>query len=109
MAVLTLWLESLAVASIALAAFFLGRWFSRLPKPYWLIGYFVPLGLTLLYCLAMFEPRVALAPPISWMMSGRSRFVSFNFVTTMMLSAPLARLPQKRNRVVIRLLIIVLT
>jgi predicted double-glycine peptidase len=106
---LTPWLESLAVAGIALLAFLLGRWFSRLPKSYWMIGYLIPLGLILLYCLAVFEPGVAMAPPISWMMIGRSRFVCFNFITTMVLSAPLARLPHKRTRVVVCVLIFVLT
>jgi len=107
--ILTPWLESVVVAAIALLAFLIGRWSSKLPKPYWMVGYFLPLGLILLYCLAIFEPRVAQVPPISWMMIGRSRFVSFNFVATMVLSAPLARLPQKRNRVVVCILMIVLT
>jgi predicted double-glycine peptidase len=103
------WLESLVVISIALLAFVMGRWCSRQPKPYWLIGYFIPLGLILLYCLAMFKPQLAMIPPVSWMMIGRSRFVSFNFVATMALSAPLSRLPLKRNRVVVCILITVLT
>jgi len=107
--ILTPWTESLVVAASATLAFFLGRWFSRLPKPYWLIGYLVPLGLLLLYCLAIFEPQLTLVPPLSWMLIGRSRFVCFNFITTMVLSAPLARLPQKRNRIVVCLLIAVLT
>jgi len=59
------WFESLGVALAALGAFVLGRWFSRLPKPYWLVGYLLPLGLILLYCLAMFLPRLAGVPPIS--------------------------------------------
>lgn len=107
--IFTPWLESLVVALIAFLAFLLGRWFSRLPKPYWLLGYFLPLGLILLYCLAIFEPQLAVTPPVSWMMIGRSRFVCFNFVATMVLSAPLARLPQKRNRVMVQVLIVVLT
>jgi len=49
---MTRWFESFAVASVGLLAFLLGRWFSRLPSPYWLIGYFIPLALVLLYCLA---------------------------------------------------------
>ena len=106
---LTPWLESLAVVGIAVVAFWVGRWCSRLPKPFWVIGYCLPLGLILLYCLAQFEPRIALAPPISWMSVGRVRFVGFNFMATMMLSAPLTRLARKRNRVVVRLLIVVLT
>ena len=109
MLILTPWLESLAVAAMALLAFLLGRWSSKLPKPYWLIGYFLPLGLIFLYCLAIFEPQLAVVPPISWMTIGRSRFVCFNFVATMVLSAPLARLPQRRNRVVVCALILVLT
>ncbi len=103
------WIESLAVAGIALLAFLLGRWFSRLPKPYWVIGYLLPLGVILLYGVAMFEPVVAMVPPGSWMLGGRSRFVCFNFVATMVLSVPLARLPRRRDRVVVCLLIAVLT
>ena len=109
MEMLTPWLESLAVAGIALFAFLLGRWSSRLPKPYWLVGYLLPLGLILLYCVAAFQPGVAMVPPLSWMTVGRSRFVCFNFVTTMVLSAPLARLPQRRTRMVVCALIVVLT
>ena len=107
--ILAPWLESLGVAFIALLGFMLGRWSSRLPKPYWLVAYVIPLGLITLYCLAAFEPAVAMVPPVSWMTIGRSRFVTFNFVATMLLSAPLHRLPQKRNRVVVCVLICVLT
>jgi predicted double-glycine peptidase len=109
MSAATPWLESLVVALIALVAFLLGRWVSGLPKPYWLIGYLLPLGIILLYCLAAFEPALAMVPPVSWMAIGRSRFVTFNFVATMMLSAPLARLPQKRNRIMVYALILMLT
>jgi predicted double-glycine peptidase len=106
---LTPWLESLFVASISLLAFLFGRWSSRLSKPYWLIGYAIPLGLIVLYCIAIFVPALANGPPISWMVIGRSRFVSFNVIATILLSAPLTRLPQKRNRVVVCTLIAVLT
>ena len=109
METLTPWFESLVAAGIALVAFLLGSWSSRLPKPWWLIGYLLPLGPILLYCLAGFEPAVAMAPPISWMTIGRSKFVCFNFVTTMVLSAPLAHLQQKRTRVAVGVLIVVLT
>lgn len=103
------WLESLAVGGVALGAYIAGRCLSRLPKNYWLAGYFIPLGLILLYCLAMLDPRLAVVPPISWMMVGRIRFVCFNFVATMVLAAPLAKLPQKRNRIVVCVFIVVLT
>jgi predicted double-glycine peptidase len=103
------WLESFTVAAIALSGYLLGNWFSRLPRPYWALGYFIPLGLVLLYVLALFEPRIALGPPLSWMMIGRIRFAFFNFITTTMLSVPLSRLPQRRNRIVVCMLICALT
>ncbi|HLH56637.1 MAG TPA: cysteine peptidase family C39 domain-containing protein [Verrucomicrobiae bacterium] len=106
---MTALLESVAAIGIACLAFLLGRWSSRLPKPYWLLGYLIPLGILLLYCVAVFEPEVAMVPPLSWMLVGRSKFVCFNFITTMVLSSPLRRLEQRRPRVVICLLILVLT
>jgi len=109
MEMLTPWFESLAVAAIAVVALVLGRWSSRLPKPYWLIGYLLPLGLIFLYGVAAFQPWVAMVPPLSWMTVGRSRFICFNFITTMVLSAPLTRLPQRRTRMVVCALIVVLT
>jgi tryptophan-rich sensory protein len=45
------WLESIAVTLLAIAGVVLGRWFGRLPKPYWLFGYFIPLVLIVLYAL----------------------------------------------------------
>ncbi len=101
--------ESVAAAGVGLLAFLLGRWSSRLPKPYWVLGYVLPLSLIVLYGVAAFEPGVAMVPPLSWMTAGRTRFVCFNFVTTMVLSAPLARLPQRRTRMVVCALIVVLT
>jgi hypothetical protein len=103
------WFESLAAAGIAILAFVLGRWSSRLPRPYWILGYLIPLVILLLYCTAVFRPELTMVPPLSWMLSGRAKFVCFNFVTTMVLSAPLGRLPQKRNRIMVCLLIVVLT
>lgn len=103
------WVESVVAIAFAVLAFATGRWFSRLPKPFWLMGYLIPLGLILLYCIAVFQPGLAMIPPISWILIGRSRFIAFNFITTMVLSAPVSRLIQKRNRVVVYILIGVLS
>lgn len=103
------WIESLGAVGMALVAFLIGWGSSKLPKPYWLVGYVLPLGLILLYNVAIFQPGIAMAPPLSWMMGGRSRFVCFNFIATMVLSAPLSRLPQRRTRWVVCALIVALT
>lgn len=98
------WLESLAVALLALAGVLLGRWFSRLPKAYWLIGYFVPLALILLYGIASHKPALSLVPPISWVMMGRNKFAIVGFISTLVLTTPRSRLRPARARALVSLL-----
>jgi predicted double-glycine peptidase len=101
------WLESLAVALLAVGGFLLGRWFSRLPRHYWLFGYFLPLILVLVYGAAMRIPSLVFVPPVSWMMMGRNKFAVIGFIATMVLSTPLSRLPQKRSRIAVVVLMVV--
>ncbi len=103
------WLETLLAAAFALAAFLLGRWFSRLPKPYWFIGYFLPLLVILLYSLTKYLPHLATVAPVSWLAMGRTRFIFFNFVAVMVLTTPLSRLPQRQTRLFVSVLIVVLS
>jgi predicted double-glycine peptidase len=92
------WFETVAVVLLAAAGVLLGRWFSSLPKPYWTFGYFIPLTLIVIYGVASKNPALALDPPISWMMMGRNKFAVIGFITTMVLTTPLSRLPVKRTR-----------
>jgi hypothetical protein len=98
------WLEAFAAVLLALMGVLLGRWFSRLPKGYWLIGYFVPLGLVVLYGLATHKPALSLVPPISWMMLGRNKFAVVGFISTFVLTTPLSRLQPARARALVSLL-----
>src|ERR1017187_7107708 len=104
---MTPWFESLAVALLAFAGFLLGRWFSSLPKPYWLVGYFIPLLLIAFYGLANQYPQLMFTPPISWMMMGRNKFAVIGFLVTMVFATPLSRLSRKRDRLVIVFLMVV--
>jgi len=101
------WLESAAVALLAVGGFLLGRWFSGLPKRYWMLGYFLPLILVLLYGAAMRFPQLAFVPPVSWMVMGRNKFAVIGFIATMVLTTPLSRLPQKRSRIAVVVLMVV--
>lgn len=92
------WLESIAVMMLAFTGALLGFWFSRRPKPYWLLGYFIPLGLIVIYGIASRYPGLMFMPPISWMMMGRNKFAVIGFVATMVLTTPLSRLPRQRDR-----------
>jgi|ERR1035437_2803149 hypothetical protein len=105
---MNLWLAAFISLLCALAGVGLGWWFSQLRRPYWLLGYFIPLVLIFLFAVAFRVPSVMFAPPVSWMTMGLKKFAFFGFVATMVLTTPLSRIPQKRNRVMISVLMAVI-
>ncbi len=105
---MNLWLEAAFALMVAAAGVVLGRWFSRFRKPYWTFGYFIPLALVLIYAVAVHFPALFFTPPISWMMMGRKKFAFLGFVTTMVLTTPLSRVPKKRDRIMISILMAVI-
>ena len=98
------WLETLAVGLLALIGVWLGLWFSRLRKPYWLLGYFLPLILIVCYSLATRKPALSFVPPFSWLIMGRNKFVSIALISTMVLTTPLSRIKSVRARVLVAIL-----
>jgi len=95
------WFQALGVSLLAVAGVCLGRWFSRLPRPYWVIGYFIPLILILAYGLASRRPALSFVPPFSWLVMGRNKFASIALICTMVLTTPLSRVRPARARVLI--------
>ena len=90
------------------AGFGLGRWCSRLPKGWWLLGYFIPLALILIYGIGIHFPALLSSmSAVSWLLMGQKKFFILGFVAAMVLATPLSRLPQRRDRMVIMLLIVV--
>lgn len=100
------WVEALAVGLLAVAGYWLGRWFSRLPQPYWMFGYFIPLALIVLYGIATRHPAFGFVAPVSWMMMGRNKFAVIGFIGTMVLTTPLSRLPKRRDRIFVTVLMV---
>ena len=98
---MNLWLAAFIALICALAGVALGWWFSRLRSPYWMIGYFIPLTLVFIYALAFRVPTLIFTPPFSWIMMGIKKVAAFGFIATLVLTTPLSRVPQKRNRVMI--------
>ncbi len=105
---MNLWFEGTFAVMVAAAGVALGCLFSRLRKPYWMFGYFIPLALVLIYAVAIHLPALSFVPPISWMMMGRKKFAVLGFVATMVLTTPLSRVPRKRDRIVISILMAVI-
>jgi len=104
---MNLWLEIFFSALAGAAGFGLGCLFSRLPKSWWLLGYFLPLALILFYGVGIHYPALlSSTSAFSWLLIGRKKFMILGFVAAMVLATPLSRLPQRRDRIVIILLIV---
>jgi len=59
------WIEAAGVLLLAGIGVFIGLGFSRLRKSYWMLGYFIPLLIIVIYGVAMRVHALALYPPVS--------------------------------------------
>ena len=96
---------------IMLAGFgiFLGRWISRWRSPAWLVGYVVPLLLVIIIGIPRWSPRIESIPPFSWIMADRTEFAAIALVCTILLTTPLSRLRQRRQRFAVFLFMVLIT
>ncbi len=95
------WLETLGALLLAGLGALLGWWFSRLPKPWWTLGYFLPLALVMLIGSTRGYSALEFVPPMSWLVAGRTEFALGGFIGTMVLTTPLMRLPRRRDRLAV--------
>jgi hypothetical protein len=101
------WLETIGVILIALAGAGLGRTFSKLRKPYWVLGYILPAVLICALIVVRCTNSLAFVPPLLWMTARRAKFVILAFSVTMGLTTPMSRLPRKLEKCVICILMVV--
>ena len=101
-------LETLGAAALALLGAVLGKWFSRQPKPWWTLGYFIPLAVITVVALPHIDRSLEFKPPISWFVTGRTLFAVSGFVITMVLITPLSRLPRATTRRLVACFVIVM-
>jgi hypothetical protein len=101
------WVETTGVVLVALLGILLGRLFSRVRRPYWVLGYFLPAVLIAMLVLARFNHGLSFVWPISWVATGRIRFVILSLAVSMGLTVPLSRLPHKCEKLVVCILMAV--
>jgi len=96
---------------ILLAGFgiFLGRWFARQRSRLWFIGYIIPLLLVVIIGIPRWSPQIELIPPFSWIMADRMEFAAIALICTILLTTPLSRLKQRRQRLAVFLFMILFT
>jgi len=101
------WLETSGVIALATAGVGLGLWFSRLQSRLWLLGYVLPLLLILQISAARWFSALEFVPPFSWVLAGRAEFALIALIATMVLTTPMARLPQRRQRIAVAVFMVV--
>jgi hypothetical protein len=101
------WLETTGVVLVAVLGVFLGRFFSDLRKPYWILGYFLPCILITMLVLARCNNALYFIRPFCWVTTGRVRFVILSLAVPMGLTVPLSRLPHKCEKFIVCILMVV--
>lgn len=102
------WLETIGVSLLAVLGGFMGFRCSKLPKQYWLLGYFIPLILVIAIGLTRYIPGLEFMPPFTWLVAGRTEYVLTGMLAAMMLCTPLSRIPQLRTRRVVLVFMVIL-
>jgi hypothetical protein len=101
------WLETIAVTLLALFGIILGKTFSGLRKSYWVVGYFIPLGLITVLVIARIDNTLLFTSPFSLIAASRLKFAVLSFAVMMGLTALFSRLPRKSEKLVICVFMIV--
>jgi hypothetical protein len=99
--------ETAGVVLIALFGVLLGKVFSGFRKSYWLFGYFLPLALIAVLVLVRFNNMFYFVQPFCWITTGRTKFVILSLSVTMGLSVTMSRLPRKCERLLVKVLMVV--
>lgn len=100
-------LETLGVGLLASGGVLSGIRCSKWRRPWWLVGYVVPLLLMICVALARWFPWLEQCPPFKWIMAGRVEFAMLAVICTLLLTTPLCRLPRKRDRIWLSVLMVV--
>ena len=102
------WLETIGVILVTLSGIFLGRVFSGLRKPYWMLGYLASFLLVAMLVTARFFDGLSFVAPLSWIAAGRARFVVLSLAATMGLTTPLPRLANRYQKLAVCVLMTVI-
>ena len=100
------WVETAGVVLVAVLGVFLGRVFSGLRKPYWLLGYFLSLALIVMLILVRCNNALYFVRPFCWVTSGRFKFVILSLAVTTGLTILLSRLPRQCEKLLVCIIMV---
>lgn len=94
-------LETLGVVLVATASAGVGWWCSKCRRAVWAVAYAAAFLLVLAMGIPRWMPQIESIVPFSWIMAGRTEFAVMALICTMLLTIPLAKLPQNRLKVLV--------
>ena len=101
------WLGTIGVVLVALLGIMLGRIFSSLRRPFWVVGYLLPALLVAMLVITRFSDSLVFGPAFFWMTAGREKFVILCLAVSMGLTTPLSRLPRRCEKWIVCILMVV--
>lgn len=102
-------LETVAVTALAFLGFLIGLRIGWVKKRWWLLGYVLPLGLVLLMALGRNIDQLRFVFPISLALDGRNEYAVLGFAVPMVLGTLIPRIPAKRTRILIGIMLVMVT
>jgi predicted double-glycine peptidase len=90
---------SVLILFLAVASYIAGLYISRLKKPWWALGYIVPVLLTALVAIARWFPTLEMKFPFRLLMYDRREYIVMAAATALLLAVPVARLTRKTTAV----------
>ena len=104
---MNVWFEVIGVICVIVLGGVVGKFAGQLRRPYWLIGYFLPLMVLAIVIAAKFSPSLNFLPPFSWFLAGRIKFVVLALVATVSLITLLPHVSRKYQKILIYSLVTV--
>ena len=101
------WFETIGVIFLILLGMAVGHTFSLLRKPYWILGYIIPLTFIFMVGATRYFSKFEFIVPFSWLTEGMREFVVLSMAITMLFSTLLRRLANKRLKVLIIIFMII--
>ncbi|KPK76167.1 MAG: hypothetical protein AMJ79_07830 [Phycisphaerae bacterium SM23_30] len=101
-----IWLETALVIILALGGAFAGWLLSRLRRPWWLLGYILPILLLLMIGSARHFPVLDFKIPFRWITLGRLEFALLGPIVTCLFGSLWSRLAQFRLKILLAVFVV---
>lgn len=98
------WFETIFAAIAALSGLYLGKAFVNLRRPWWYLGYLLPLTVIAIVVVTGFNETISFLPPFCWLPTGRIKFVILSLAAVTGLATLLPHLHSKFQKISVYLI-----